>query len=226
MAEGGKDGDPKMPELELEPESHKYSLDGIQIPGCTQVLAAMGCTPGFNFLAPDELEYYRSRGTAVHSCVEMTVKGTLDRRSAGAKAVKGYMIGWERAQNDLGIIVLRLNGELFVEIPLSHPVYRYGVKPDVVAFVERFNDSGPIEIKATSAHAAATGIQLGSQLIAVRYVLPDIGKLRMGLRLLPEEPYYDMKIYDERSDEAVWLSLLNSYNWLSKHKLLRQNGGR
>jgi hypothetical protein len=215
-----------MPELELEPESHRYTLDGVQIPGCTAVLAAMGCTPGFNFLTPGELEYYRSRGTAVHSCVEMSVKGHLDHRSKGYRDVRGYMIGWERAQNDLGITVLKLNGEPFVEIPLCHPTYRYGVKPDVVAYVEAFKDSGPIEVKATSAHAPATGIQLGSQLIAIRHVLPDIGKLRVGLRLIPKEPYYDMKIYDERSDEATWISLLNSYNWLVRHKLLRTNGGR
>jgi hypothetical protein len=31
-----------------------------------------------------------------------------------------------------------------------------------------------------------------------------------------------MRYYTERSDEAVWLSLLNSYNWLKKHKLLRE----
>lgn len=215
-----------MPELELEIESHRYTLDGVTIPGCTHVLAAMGATPGFNFLTPEDLEFYRSRGHAVHSCVEMSVKGSLDHRSKGYRDVRGYMIGWERAQNDLGITVLRLNDEPFVEIPLCHPAYRYGVKPDVVAFVERFKDSGPIEVKATSAHAAATAIQLASQLIAVRYVLPDIGKLRMGLRLLPEEPYYDFRIYDERSDEATWISMLNTFNWLTKHKLLRTNGGR
>lgn len=215
-----------MPEPELEPESHRYTLDGVVIPGCTAVLAAMGCTPGFNFMAPEELEYYRSRGTAVHSCVEMSVKGILDRRSAGAKAVKGYMIGWERAQNDLGIRVLELKGEPFVEVPLSHPVYNYGVKPDVVAYVEAYKDSGVIEVKATSAHDPATGIQLGAQLIAVRHLLPNIGKLRLGLRLLPKEPYYDPKPYLERSDEATWISLLNSYNWLVRHKRLKQNGGR
>ncbi len=214
-----------LPELELD-ENHRYTLDGVQIPGCTQVLAAMGATPGFNFLAPDELEFYRSRGHAVHSCVEMSVKGSLDRRSAGAKAVRGYMIGWERAQNDLGITVLRLYGEPFVEIPLCHPVYRYGVKPDVVAYVEAYKDSGVIEVKATSVHDPATGIQLGSQLIAVRNVMPEIGKLRLGLRLLPEEPYYDPKPYTERSDEATWISLLNSFNWLTKHRRLKQNGGR
>ncbi len=211
----------EMPEVELEPESHRYTLDGVVIPGCTSVLAAMGATPGFNFLSPSDLEFYRSRGHAVHSAVEYSVKGTLDRRTL-VEEVRPYLIGWERAVNDLGIEVLTFREGPFVEVPLCHPIYRYGVKPDVVAQVRLFNDSGPIEVKATSAHAPATGIQLGSQLIAVRHVMPDIGKLRIGLRLLPKEPFYDYRVYDDRADEAVWLSLLNSFNWLTKHKLLKE----
>jgi hypothetical protein len=210
-----------MPELELDIDSHRYTLDGVTIPGCTSVLAAMGATPGFNFLSPSDLEFYRSRGHAVHSAVEYSVKGTLDRRTL-VEEVRPYLKGWERAVNDLGIEPLIFRGEPFVEIPLCHPLYRYGVKPDVVAFVRMFKDSGPIEVKATSAHAPATGIQLGSQLIAVRHVLPEIGKLRLGLRLLPVEPFYDYRIYNDPADEAIWLSLLNSFNWLTKHKLLKE----
>jgi hypothetical protein len=210
-----------MAELELDIDSHRYTLDGVTIPGCTSVLAAMGATPGFNFLSPSDLEFYRSRGHAVHSAVEYSVKGTLDRRTL-VEEVRPYLTGWERAVNDLGIEPLIFRGEPFVEIPLCHPLYRYGVKPDVVAFVRMFKDSGPIEVKATSAHAPATGIQLGSQLIAVRHVLPEIGKLRLGLRLLPVEPFYDYRIYNDPADEAIWLSLLNSFNWLTKHKLLKE----
>jgi hypothetical protein len=210
-----------MSELELDIDSHRYTLDGVTIPGCTSVLAAMGATPGFNFLSPSDLEFYRSRGHAVHSAVEYSVKGTLDRRTL-VEEVRPYLTGWERAVNDLGIEPLIFRGEPFVEIPLCHPLYRYGVKPDVVAFVRMFKDSGPIEVKATSAHAPATGIQLGSQLIAVRHVLPEIGKLRLGLRLLPVEPFYDYRIYNDPADEAIWLSLLNSFNWLTKHKLLKE----
>lgn len=214
-----------MPELEFEIESHRYTLDGVQIPGCTHVLAAMGCTPGFNFLSLEDLEFYRSRGHAVHKAVELSIRGELDKRTLHQTEVKPYLIGWERFCNDHKVVVQRLKGEVFVETPLYHKAFRYGVTPDVVASVD--GKQGVVEIKATSAHCPATGLQTAAQLIAVRTVFP-LGPLahRIGLRLLREEPYYDMKIYDERSDEAVWLSLLNSYNWLTKHKLLRTNGGR
>ena len=208
-----------MPELELDLDSHRYTLDGVAIPGCTSVLAAMGATPGFNFLSPDELEFYRSRGHAVHSAVEYSVKGTLDRRSL-VDEVKRYLEGWQRAVEDHKIEILEIDGEPFVERPLSHPIFRYGVKPDVVARIGKH--SGPIEIKATSAHAPATGLQLAAQLIAIRNVMPKIGTMRIGLRLLPKAPYYDLKYYDDRSDEAVWLGMLNTYVWLKNNKLLRE----
>lgn len=209
-----------MPELELDIDSHRYTLDGVVIPGCTQVLAAMGATPSFNFLTPDELEFYRSRGHAVAAAVEYSCKGSLDRRTV-VEEIKPYMEGWQRAVEDHKIEVLTLNGEPFVETPLHHPLFRYGVKPDVVARIEK--KSGPIEIKATSAHSPATGLQLASQLIAIRHVMPTIGDMRIGLRLLPKPPYYDLKHYTDKTDEAVWLSLLNGYNWLSRHKLLKEN---
>ena len=213
-----------MSELEFDPDSHVYSLDGVRIPGCTQVLAAMGCTPGFNFLTADQLEFYRSRGHAVHKAVELSIRGELDKRTLDQKEVKPYLIGWERFCNDHKVDVNRVDGEWLVEKHMCHKIFRFGVTPDVVGYVD--GQYGVIEIKATSAHAPATGLQTAAQLLAVRHNGFGDGNLRMGLRLLREEPYYDMRHYTERSDEAVWLSLLNCFGWLTKHKLLRQNGGR
>ena len=211
-----------MPELELEPESHRYTLDGVTIPGCTQVLAAMGCTPGFNWLTLDQLEFYRSRGHAIHKAVELAVKGTLDKRTISAE-INPYLVGWDRFCEEHKVEVMEVDGEPFVERQLYHPAFRYGVTPDVVAWVG--GRETMVEIKATSAHAPATGLQLAAQLLATRYEILSLPKVvaRAGLRLLPEEPYYDLKYYNERSDESVWLSLLNSFNWLSQHKLLREN---
>lgn len=211
----------ELPELELDEDSHRYTLDGVTIPGCTSVLAAMGATPGFNWLTLQQLDFYRSRGHAVHKAIELHVRGTLDHRTI-ADEIKPYLIGWDRFCNDHKVNVLILNDGTgpFVERPLHHSVFRYGVTPDVVAKVDGY--PGVIEIKATSAHAPATGLQLAAQLLAAREKIPGLGPMRLGLRLLPKEPFYDMRYYTERSDEAVFLSLLNSYNWLAKHKLLKE----
>lgn len=210
---------PELPELELD-ENHVYRLDGVIIPGCTAVLAAMGATPGFNFLSPDELEFYRSRGHAVHKAVELSIRGELDKRTLDVKEVKPYLIGWERFCNDHDVMVIEYKGDdPFVEKPLHHPAFRYGVTPDVVGAVD--GKLGVVEIKATSAHAPATGLQLAAQLLAVRHEMGGTwGEQRIGLRLTAKEPFYDMRIYGEKSDQAVWLSMLNTYNWRVRHKLL------
>jgi len=212
---------PELPELELD-QNHIYRLDGVQIPGCTAVLSAMGCTPGFNWLTPEQLEFYRSRGHAIHKAVELAVCGTLDKRTIAAE-INPYLIGWDRFCEDHKVEVMEVDGEPFVERQLYHPAFRYGVTPDVVATVD--GHSAMVEIKATSAHAPATGLQLAAQLLATRYEILSLPKvvLRIGLRLLPDEPYYDLRYYNERSDESVWLSLLNSYSWLAQHKLLKEN---
>lgn len=214
---------PELPELELD-ENHIYRLDGMQIPGCTSVLAAMGATPGFNFLTPDELEFYRSRGHAVHRAIELAVKGTLDKRTIVSE-VNPYLIGWDRFCDDHNVDVIEYKGETgdpFVEKPLHHPVFRYGVTPDVVGNVD--GKFGVIEIKATSAHAPATGLQLAAQLLAVKHEMGgNFGDMRMGLRLLQDEPYYDLRHYTDKSDQSVWLSLLSGYNWLKANKLLKEN---
>jgi hypothetical protein len=211
---------PELPELELD-ENHIYRLDGVQIPGCTAILAAMGATPGFLWLSPSDLEFYRSRGHAIHRAIELAIKGELDKRTISDE-INPYLIGWDRFCEDHEVEVsdFDFSDEVFVEKPLYHTVYRYGVTPDVVAFVDK--KFSVIELKATSAHAPATGLQLAAQALAVRQTHKHAEIQRIGLRLLPKEPYYDLKIYTERSDEAVFLSMLNTFNFLSKHKLLKE----
>lgn len=201
-------------------DNHVYRLDGRVIPGCTSVLKALGCYRGLEFISPQDREWHGERGKAIASAVELSARGTLDKRTLD-KTVKPYMIGWERAQNDLGIRVLDFNGAPFVEVPLCHPVMKYGVKPDVIAWVETWKDSGAVEIKATANDNPATGIQTAAQLIAVRAVMPEIGRLRASLRLLTAEPFYRFKVYDNPMDETTWLSMLNTYRWLDAHKLLK-----
>lgn len=206
-------------DLEFDVDAHRYTLKGAVIPSCTQILAAMGAAPGFNFLSQSDLEYYRSRGHAVHSAVEYSIKGTLDHRTVTAE-VEPYLEGWKRAVKDLKIDVLEFEGKPFVEEPLSHPAFRYGVKPDVVGRIGKA--TGPIEIKATSVHTPATGLQLAAQLLAVRYVMPKIGDLRLGLRLLPKAPYYEFRYYTDPADEATWVSFVNAYNWLKNNKMMKE----
>lgn len=218
-----------MPDLELEPEEHIYRLGGVEIPGCTNVLTAVGAAPSFWFLTAEELQFYRDRGKAVHRAVELTIRGTLDRRLP--EWIKPYLIGWERFMNDYNVEVINVPGKglpsaPFVETPLHHGSLRYGVMPDVVAHVKRSANPRPIELKATSAHSAATQIQTAAQDLAVEDALGcKLDGPRYACRLLPEEPYYDPMEYKERGDRSTWIGMLSTFNWLTRHnpRALRSN---
>jgi hypothetical protein len=205
-------------DIEFDEAEHAYFLEGVRVPALTHVLQKMSCVPGFWFLTPDDLAFYQSRGKAVHRTVELVLKGNLDRRTL-SREIRPYLTGIDKFLSDYSVEVLDYRGEPFVEQRLIHTAYRYGCTPDIVARIGK--DSGVIEVKATSQHSPATSLQTAAQLIAVRQVVPSIGRMRMGLRLLQEAPWYDLRHYNERSDESVWLSMLNAYNFLWQHKLLK-----
>lgn len=203
-------------DIELDDLEHRYTLGGVEIPGCTSVLAAMGAIRGFGFLSREDREFYQSRGHSGHKAMELAVRGELDRRTV-AKDMKGYLQSWEIGVEEYKIKPIMLGEMPFVEKVLAHPVYRYGVKPDYVA--EILSVPGVIEWKLTSAHAAATGLQTASQLLAAQLLVPDL-RDRYAFRLDPKGGKPDVKKYTDLTDQGVWLSLLNGYNWRKKHKLL------
>src|SRR5712671_2125636 len=102
-----------MPELELEIESHEYTLNGVTIPGCTFILGAMGAAPTYGFLSKEDREYYSTRGTAGHRAVELLIREELDKRMS--QELKKCLIGWERFVDDYGVEIIRINGQPFVE---------------------------------------------------------------------------------------------------------------
>lgn len=111
----------------------------------------------------------------------------------------------------------------FTEIPLHHETFRYGVTPDVVARVK--GKIAPIEIKATSSHSPATSIQTACQQMAVEHVLGEKmeGLPRWAVRLLPDEPFFEPKMYTERGDRSTWIGMLSTFNWRQRHNLIRSD---
>lgn len=205
-------------EIELDDIDHRYTLGGIEVPGCTRVLSAMGAITDFRFLADDERAYYQSRGHSGHRAVELLIRGELDRRTLPG-IIKGYLKSWEIGVEEYGVEPIMVDGEPFVEKILAHSVFRYGVRPDLAARVRRV--PSVVELKLTSAHNDATALQTASQLLAARQKIPEL-RDRYAFRLIPNEKP-EVKKYSDPTDEGVWLSMLNSYNWLSKHKRLRKD---
>lgn len=77
-------GNMKKPILEMDPETHRYTVDGRVIPSVTKIIyAALAIDEKYERLREEGIlvdpEPYAKFGTAVHKACELHVKGTLNR---------------------------------------------------------------------------------------------------------------------------------------------------
>lgn len=63
--------------IELDPETHVYKVNGVVKPGANQILKAVGLSKDWSGVDP----FYRDRGIAVHSAINLFLRGELDEES-------------------------------------------------------------------------------------------------------------------------------------------------
>lgn len=213
-------------DIELEYESPwPYLLNGIKVPRVTDILR-LARKPFEQFLTPDDLTWYQSRGTAGHSTVEMLVKGTLDKRRI-PKEIKPYIPSWDRTVAEYGLEVLVIGDVIFSELPIIDERYRFGTRIDLVMrSAKRRGRLGVWELKFTSTHSPATEKQTASHEIAVNGYLqkhfPDFREKiedRFAVRLT-ENGKPDVRQHKNPSDCGTFLSYLNVYNDRLAHKII------
>jgi len=220
-----------MEELDfvLEPDSHVYTMRGSVVPGCTSILTALARKP-MDGIPKRIWDHATARGKAVHRAVELCIREDLDRRRL-QREVKTRLDRWERWVEEnrvkpvlLPVKALRmypwLNGSrMLLEVPMVHPVWRYGATPDL-GLCEVRGSLSLVEVKATSTNNDATALQTGAQEGIVNYFLEPFGMRvedRYGVRLSDKIPKADVVRYKDKSDFATWLSFLNVSNWRALH---------
>lgn len=112
-----------MPTFEFKEAEHIYLLDGVIIPGTTKVLAYHGI---INYEWLDE--WYREKGNALHLATELWDREILDEETVDSQ-IQGRFDAWKKFRQDTGFEILG------IEIPMYHPIYHYGVKPDRWGFL-------------------------------------------------------------------------------------------
>lgn len=70
-------------DLKLDPATHIYTLNGKVVPGVSEIMKAVGLTKDWSGVDT----FYRDRGTVVHACISMFLKGTLDESTIDPSAV-------------------------------------------------------------------------------------------------------------------------------------------
>lgn len=111
-----------MPDFVFNEEKHQYLLDGQELPGTTKILTDAGLID-FSFMSAEKLQWYLDKGNAVHLATELWDRDELDEDTVDPEIV-GRLEAWKRFRLE---IPFEIQG---IEIPLYHPLYRYGVKPD------------------------------------------------------------------------------------------------
>lgn len=189
--------------FEIDREQHIYRLGGVVIPSVTQILGSMGLFDYFD-VPEASMEAARLFGSAVHLACELWDKGTLDESSLSLHLAP-YLTAWGKFIADFQPVV---NTE-WIEKPICSYKYRFGTIPDRVWSIN--NKLTTIEIKSTATMQKAVGIQLAGQSIAIE---ENLGKVRQrwAVQLNPEGTY-QLHVYDNRADEAVFVSALNVWRW-------------
>lgn len=122
------------PVVVLEPESHTYTLDGVRLPGVSEVLGALGLVDAQWFK-----EWHRVRGTAIHLALRFYLEGDLNWGSLDPRIV-GYV------ESAIRFLELAKVEPQMVERPLGNRLYRFCGTPDVVGTA--FGDPAIIDWKS------------------------------------------------------------------------------
>lgn len=213
-------------EFDLEPDEHRYTFNGSEVPATTRILElARKSLAGIPLKV---LQTATDRGKAVHKAVELHVKKDLDRRQL-QKDVKLRLDRFCRFVDfyKVEIIVLPVQnymptffGGVLCEVPMVHPVWRFGVTADIgLCLIE--GDLGLVEVKATSTHNDATALQTSSQQNTINHLLEKFGykvERRCSVRLTSDEKP-DVRFYKDPADWSSFLSFMNVHNWRKVHKI-------
>ena len=109
--------------LYFDKVEHEYRLFGQRLPSVTEVLGAQGMLPDYSWMP----EFYRERGSAVHSAIALEFFDRLDWGSLDENT-KPYV---ERFRT----FIEHLDFEpILVEQPLASEVYLYAGTPDALGW--------------------------------------------------------------------------------------------
>jgi hypothetical protein len=199
-----------MPKLEFNAERHEYSIDGVIIPGYSQIAKDLGLVD-YSRVRQSNLNWKRDVGKAVHRAIFLDSMDNLNMDSLDA-VVTPYFRSWLMFKELYQPKILTQHSEK----PICSFKWRYGVTPDIVAEVK--GGLADLELKAVSQMLPSTALQTQAQKIALEETYNLKIKQRWGLQLIPGampklEPYTDI------SDQTVWLSAVNLWHYKEREKL-------
>lgn len=181
-------------------EAHRYTHDGVAVPGVTSVLVEAGLLD-FSRANNTYLQAALERGRIVHRLTELGDHNDLDPESVEPEYA-GYLDAWHKFKREAEFVTEMIERQVY------HASYRYAGTLDRVGTLA--GARALLDIK-TGQPQRATGPQTAAYAEAI-----GIPKLpRIGVYLQPDGDYV-MRHYKDKTDFSVFLAALTLHNFRRK----------
>ena len=190
--------------FEFDEKTHKYTVDGVEVPSVTQILEGVGLVDYRDIPRP-VLAYAAERSVAVHTAAEFYDQHDLDFDSLDPQVAK-YFIGWKNFRKDYSFEIVesekmhigQMGGLLF------------GMRVDRVVKLGN-GQIGVIDIKCTSKVHRAYGVQTAGYVIGLGFPCDPLLARRFVVHLKPNSLYAVHEYKDPRDGEVFEAGLKIAY---------------
>jgi hypothetical protein len=188
-----------MSEVIFDAEKHTYTLDGIEYPSVTQILADCGIIKT-RFYTEDG----KSRGKEIHALTALLDKGLITFDSIKDHEYAPYVSAWIDFCKDFGVKFLE------IEKPIVNTLYGYSGTPDRLAVINDCNEIPDIKTGAPEDWHAL-------QLFGYKSLYQESDNFKVsGIYLKPDGKYKRIPYEIDSRIKNTWWGALNVYKW--KHK--------
>lgn len=183
--------------LTFDKEAHKYSWNGIEVPGVSEIIRATGQSKDWSEVPG----FYRERGEAVHLAIRYYLEGSLDEESLDP-VIRPYFDQFKAflgSQKSVGGLILSENPY-------------YSQRLDYAGTLDLVMNGAIWDIKCTKKLDKSSEWQYNLQGAAYRHLAKEngIGELPFRLLILPGEGA--AKEYPLVAPLRAWENVIELYN--------------
>jgi hypothetical protein len=201
-----------MSKLIFKEDTHEYFLDGVKIPGFSEISKAMGIS-NYSGIPESVLEAARQFGVAAHYMTKLWDLADLDVKSMDAP-LNPCLEAYKYFLKTYKVEIIKE----YIENPICSYLYRYGVIPDRICLIN--GELSVLELKFVSKLVPAVALQTAAQKRAAEEFYKIKIKRRYALQITLEGENKKPVEYKDKGDDNAWLCFLGGYNWL------RRNNGK
>ena len=194
--------------LDFEEESHRYLLNGNQVPSVTQVIKSAGLSEVEQFYTPEAAQ----RGTAVHAACQYDDEETLGDCTEN---LLGYLNGWRKFRAESGFVPTH------IEIRLASERYQFAGALDRIGALN--GKPSLLDIKS-GAFCRWHAIQLAAYwiLISETHAVPSLPRIETFLVVCVAEDgtykTHSISATEIITSREIFLYALSIHRWKDSHK--------